>query len=271
MLRKSSWKVSLMILGFAATVQAFAAQGGSRNGSMTQAAVSATLVDLQGVVDSITMGFGQGAPSFALSIPGRGLVTVYVGPYRAWAETNFELKIGMPVTVRAFQSAPHPDGFVAAEIKDNASGAAVQLLGPGGRGPGWRRAYAGGPGGPPCGGAGAQIDPAAKTSLEGAVIDVNMGYGQGFPTFTLRTGEGDITIVASPYRVLVDAGFAINAGDKMSVLAFPSKRYEGAYVAAELKNLTTGKVIVLRDDQGFPIGVPARGSGRGRGSCWRAN
>jgi hypothetical protein len=271
MLRKSSWKVFLMILGFAATMQAFAAQGGDRNGSMVQAADSANAVDLQGVVDSITMGFGQGTPSFALSVPGRGVVTIYVGSYRAWTATNFELKTGMSVTVRAFQSAVHPDGFVAGEIRDDASGATVQLLSARGRGPGSGRAWAAGQGGPPCGRAGAQVNLAAKTSLEGSVADVNMGYGQGFPSFTLRTGEGDVTIVASPYRVLADAGFAVNAGDKMSVLAFPSNRYEGAYVAAELKNLTTGKVLVLRDDQGFPVGVPGQGGGRGRGSCWRVN
>jgi hypothetical protein len=271
MLRKSSWKVSLLFLGFAATMQAFAAQGGNRNGSMVLATDPANTVDLQGVVDSITMGFGQGTPSFALSVPDRGMVTVYVGSYRAWTATNFELRTGMSVTVRAFQSAAHPDGFVATEIKDNASGVTVQLLNSRGRGPGWARAWAGGQGGPPCGRAGAQVNLAAKTSFEGSVTEVSMGYRQGLPSFTLRTGEGDITIVASPYRVLADAGFAVNAGDKMSVLAFPSTRYEGAYVAAELKNLTTGKVLVLRDDQGFPVGVPGPGAGRGRGSCWQAN
>jgi hypothetical protein len=104
MLRKSSWKVFLMILGFAATMQAFAAQGGDRNGSMVQAADSANAVDLQGVVDSITMGFGQGTPSFALSVPGRGVVTIYVGSYRAWTATNFELKTGMSVTRRRIGS-----------------------------------------------------------------------------------------------------------------------------------------------------------------------
>jgi hypothetical protein len=263
------WTASLVTCVFAAAFPLFAAQGGNQNRLRAQAATPASIVDLQGVVESITMGFGQGTPSFSLSVPGRGSVTVCVGSYRAWTETNFELKTGMSITVRAFQSTTHPDGFVATEIKDNASGATVQLLNPAGGVPGWGRGRAAGQGGPLCGGAGPQMNLAAKTSFDGTVADVKMSNGQGFPTFTLDTAEGKVTIVASPYRLLADAGFVIKAGDKMSALAFPSIRYEGVYVASELKNLTTGKVLVLRDDQGFPLGVPGQGGHYGRGSCWR--
>ena len=265
------WTISLVISVFAAMFPVFAAQGGNRNRLAAQPATPASIVDLQGVVESITMGFGQGTPSFLLSVAGGGSVTVYVGSYRVWTETNFELKTGMSVTVRAFQSAVHPDGFTATEIKDNTSGATVQLLNPAAGAPGWGRRRAADQGGAPCGGAGPQLNLAAKTSFDGIVADVNMSRGQGFPTFTLDTTEGKVTIVASPYRVLADADFVIKAGDKMSVLAFPSTRYEGAYVASELKNLTTGKVLVLRDDQGFPLGVPGQGGHHGRGSCWRTN
>jgi hypothetical protein len=265
------WTISLVISVFAAAFPVFAAQGGNQNRLAAQAATPANTVDLQGVVESITMGFGQGTPSFSLSVPSRGLVTVYVGSYRAWTETNFELKTGMSVTVRAFQSTIHPDGFVATEIKDDVSGATVQLLDRAAGARGWGRGRAAGQGGPLCGAAGPQLDLAAKTSFDGTVTDVNIGYGQGFPTFTLNTGEGKVTIVASPYRALVDADFVIRAGERISVLAFPSKRYEGAYVAAELKNLTTGKALLLRDDQGFPVGIGGQGGRHGSGSCWRTN
>jgi len=265
------WTTLLVVFVLVTAFPAFAAQGGNQNRAMAQAATSASTVELQGVVESVTMGFGQGTPSFSLSVPGRGSVIIYIGSYRAWTQTNFELKTGMSVTVRAFQSAAHPDGFTAIEIKDDVTGATVQLLNPAAGAPGWGRGRAAGQGGPLCGGAGPQLNLAAKTSFDGTAADVNMSPGQGFPTFALDTGEGKVTIVASPYRMLADAGFAISPGDKMSVLAFPSARYEGAYVAAELKNLTTGRVLVLRDDQGFPLGASGRGGHRGRGSCWRTN
>ncbi len=262
---------SLVVLVFAAAPCVFSAQGGSQNRLATQPVTESSTLELQGMVESVTMGFGQGTPSFSLSVPGRGLVTVYVGSYRAWTQTNFELKTGMSVTVQALQSAAHPDGFTATTIKDNTTGATVQMLNPGGSGPGRGHGRGEGQGGPFCGGAGPQLNLAAKASFDGTAADVNMSYGQGFPTFTLETKEGKVTIVASPYRALADAGFAIKAGDTMSVLAFPSARYEGAYVASELKNLTTGKVLVLRDDQGFPRGTPGQGGRYGRGSCWRTN
>ncbi len=265
------WTVSLLISVLLAPAAVSAAQGGNQNRLMTQASTPASVVDMQGVVESITMEFGQGTPSFSLSVPGHDPVTIYVGSYRAWTQTNFELKTGMSVTVRAFQSATHPDGYVATQITDNTSGATVQLVNPAGGAPGWGRTRAAGQGGPLCAGTGPQLDLAAKTSFDGTVAEVSMGYGQGFPTFTLDTGGKKVTFVASPYRLLADADFMIKTGDTMSVLAYPSKRYEGAYVAAELRNLTTGKALVLRDDQGFPVGVPGQGGKHSRGSCWRQN
>jgi len=113
----------------------------------------------------------------------------------------------------------------------------------------------------------ANLDLANKVELEGTVESVNMGPGRGFPTFTLVQSDGKkATIVASPFRALVDAGFKIAIGDRMGVLAYPSLKYQDTFIAAELKNLTNGTVITLRDASG----VPVAGRGGRCGNCWGA-
>jgi len=107
------------------------------------------------------------------------------------------------------------------------------------------------------------MDPANRVLLEGIVEGVNIGRGQGFPSFTLAQSDGrKATVVASPLWVLLDANFKIALGDNMSVLAYPPLQYKDTYVAAELKNLTNGAIIILRDSNGVPVG--GRG---GRGMC----
>jgi len=105
------------------------------------------------------------------------------------------------------------------------------------------------------GGPGPGVGAATIVTLEGVVDSVNAAYGQGTPSFTITLQDGKkATIVASPFRTVQDANFKIAIGDNISVLAFPSLQHEGAYVAQEIKNLSTGSVITLRDDAGIPIG-----------------
>ncbi|HYK88473.1 MAG TPA: hypothetical protein VE398_06865 [Acidobacteriota bacterium] len=108
-----------------------------------------------------------------------------------------------------------------------------------------------------------QLDLAAKTALEGTVESVSMAAGQGMPSFTIQAGDKKAIIVASPYWALTKANFDIKVGDRMSILAFPSLQFSDTYVAADLKNLTTGKTLLLRDDNGIPVnGIgPRHGAG----------
>ncbi len=99
-----------------------------------------------------------------------------------------------------------------------------------------------------------QLDIAGKTSLDGTVESVSVAPGQGMPSFVITTGDQKATVIASPYWTLVNANFEIRVGDKMSVLAFPSLQVKDTFVAAELKNLTTGKSLILRDEYGMPMG-----------------
>jgi hypothetical protein len=108
------------------------------------------------------------------------------------------------------------------------------------------------------------FDLANKVSLDGTVESVNMERGRGIPTFSLVRSDGKkVTIIASPYWALVNANYKIDQGDRMSVLAYPSVRYENIYVAAELRNQTNGMVLTLRDDNGAAAG----GRGGMCGAC----
>ena len=133
-----------------------------------------------------------------------------------------------------------------------------------GRGPGFRGGFAG------CQAGYARLNPAAATTIAGTVESVNLGRGMGFPSFTLKQKDGkEVTIVASPYRLLLDAEYEIARGNEMSILVFPSPRYENTFIAVELTNQTTGKSLTLRNAEGYPVGwrVGRGGRGAGGGCC----
>ncbi len=100
-----------------------------------------------------------------------------------------------------------------------------------------------------------KLDLTAKTVLDGSVVGVNMGLGQGTPSFTLNVGGQNVTIIASPFHLLLEAGFTISVTDTMSVTAYPVTGAAGTYAAALLNNLKTGKSIQLRDDSGSVLGM----------------
>jgi hypothetical protein len=110
--------------------------------------------------------------------------------------------------------------------------------------------------------AGGGVNANAKTTLDGPVQTVQLSPGSGVPSFTMLSGDAAVTVIASPYRGLLDAGFRISAGDRLSVAAFPVEGAPGQYLAAEIGNLTTQQTLKLRDDAGAPLGS------RGRGPCW---
>jgi hypothetical protein len=108
----------------------------------------------------------------------------------------------------------------------------------------------------------ANVDLTKTVALTGTVVSVHMGRGMGFPSFTLQAGNKEVTVVASPYRILMAANYTIEVGNQMSVVAYPSTNDTGAYLAVDLTNSTTGAAITLRDAGGVPAGA---GGMRGRG------
>ncbi|MBI3949990.1 MAG: hypothetical protein HY314_06000 [Acidobacteria bacterium] len=252
--------VALIIgaVSFVATAQNPQNRGGNRpNATLTN------IVSLEGVVESVNLRIGQGTPSFTLAKANGSKVTVITGPYYILLENNFAINVGDQMVVRAFPSL-FENTYVAVELKNLTTGAALTLRDENGF-PLWTRG--GGPGGPGrghyCGANWPIANPADIVSLEGAVGSVNMGIGQGFPSFTLtQAGGNTVTVITGPYYILLENDFEINVGDQMAVRAFPSLRLENTYVAIELKNLSTGAVLSLRDENGVPLW--SNGPRRGR-------
>jgi hypothetical protein len=240
------------------------AQGRMQNrGGIQPTADAGNLVTLTGQVTGVSMAAGQGFPSFKLLTGGKE-VTVMAGPYWLLAAKEFEVKIDSQLTVTAFPSLRQENTYVAVEIKDEATGAVVNLRDQvGGRfgrrgGLGMRGECIYGTAGP------LSFDPSRATDLQGTVTSVNMAPGEGYPNFTLKTALGEVTIVTSPFRVVQVAGYRISVGDGMLVTAFPCLQKENTYVATRLQDLTTGETLKLRDDDGTAIRMRGgRASGPG--------
>ena len=256
--------ITLLILVVTAAVYVIGLAQGKGPGQGTNGIVSnhGDVVTLTGTVRDIQIAAGQGMPSLTLVLGDSKQVTLMLGPYRVLANTNLDVKSGSRVSVEAIQSLRFENTFVALRIDNLDTGSSVTLRDSSGM-PGWAGYGGRGHENMACSGCGeCQIDLATKSTLVGTVAAVNMGFAQGFPNFTLTTDTGNITVIASPFRTLIDANYAISVGHRMSVIGFPSLRHEGAYVAAELTDSDTGASLVLRDAQGVPVDA-----GQGRGNC----
>jgi len=118
------------------------------------------------------------------------------------------------------------------------------------------------------------LNAAAKTALLGYVDAVNLERGKGMPTITLLQNDGGkVTVIVSPFWAIANSGFEVKVGQNLSILAFPATQLQNTYIAAELQNLTTGKVLTLRNDAGFPNagrggrGMRGAGPNAGTGVC----
>ncbi len=246
---------SLMALLIAALYVGAMAQGrGSAQGMGGMRLGQSNIVSLEGKVKQMQIAPGQRNSLLVLSQFSGGDVTIFMGPYHILVDENFNIAVGSDVAIQAFQSPRLQDTYVAVQIKDLKTGAIFNLRNANGMPMGAGRGFGGNGRSSSAGTCQAQLDLANKTSLEGTVQSVSMGLNQGFPHFTMALKDGKtVTIVASPFRTLLDSKFKIAIDDRMSVLAFPSLMHEGAYVAAELKNLTNGTILTLRDAQGLPV------------------
>ena len=279
--------IGLTVIMVAAMGWAGIAQNQMQNRGAGQAAMqqfdNAQIVTLTGTVTAISLAAGQGMPSITFQ-SNVGTVTVMVGPYRALLNSKFEIKQGQLLEIKAFPDPRVANAYVAAELRDasgnvvilrNAAGipnagAGAMGMGRGGamgvmrgagpmRGRGAMNGRQGMAGCEDC----ANLDLKAKQTLTGTVQEVNMSAGQGMPYFTLLVGGNTVTVIASPFQALQQAGFKVSAGDSLSVVAFPSLAHQGAYVAAEILNLSTGQSVKLRGDDGIPLGVGANGPMKG--------
>jgi hypothetical protein len=243
------------------------------------------VVDFDGVVVEVAMGYSLGSPYFTLALGDGSKRTIFVGPYRYMLEEGFQLRAGDRTRVQAFRSYWPDNTYVCKELFNDSTGQHITLREQSGR-PSWiqdnGQGDPGGPGGPngyrmgDCTGWIPPSDGLVVVNLDGTVVDVFMAPGEEFPHFTLALANGKrVTIVTGPYYVLLRNAFEIRAGDRMSMRAFESHWYTDTFVAVSLDNLTTGEAIVLRDTTGSPTWPNTQtcdnaGIGYGGGAAWFA-
>jgi len=110
---------------------------------------------------------------------------------------------------------------------------------------------------------GSQIDPETRTETEGTVIELQAARGEGMPTLVLDPEEGNpMTVRLGPTWFLDQSEFTAAPGDQVRLVTYECPSCDADAVAASVEDLTNGKSLTLRDDQGRPEWM---GSGHGRG------
>lgn len=213
---------------------------------------------VKGQVEAVSLGIAQGSPSIVVN--GSRIV---LGPYAYLDALGFAVEVGDQVVADAFASLLYDNLLVAVSVENLTGGTSIQLrdeygrplwtAGYGGRGD--RHASADGRG--PCGGV---PNVAAAREFNGTVAEISAGAGRRHPEITL--GDGTVFAVG-PYRVWLESGFSLAAGDTVSILAFPCSVEEGKWVVMSIAKPATGEELILRDDTGIPV----RGTGWRSGSC----
>ena len=109
---------------------------------------------------------------------------------------------------------------------------------------------------------GPQIDPETRNEIEGTVIELQAARGTGMPALVLDPEEGNpMTVRLGPSWYIDQSGFQAAPGDRVRLVTYECPSCDADAVAASVENLTNGKTLTLRDDQGRPEWM---GSGRGQ-------
>ncbi len=221
--------------------------GGSRDQNRGEACVDGTPVSpedvaiLTGTVESTDMGEGLKVPTFTLALEeATASVTIVTGPYYLLLETGFSVAAGDLVEVQAFPCAKYDDTYVAITVTKNPGteeAEVLQLRDEDGT-PLWGQHRPGD--GNPLG----ERDLAA---FEGTVTSADLSPEEGHATFVL---DEEVTFIVPRYA-LIENEIAINEGDAITVVAFPSGRLEDAFIAVEV-TLANGETIVLIDPEDRP-------------------
>ena len=239
-----------------------------------------TTVVITGEVVRFTAGPGEGTPELVVR-QANGTETAFtLGPYRYLEAQSFVAQAGDGVEVTAFPCAGCSSGYAVVEVKNSTRGVTFVLrdtdgtplwIGPQGqmarrhlaggapmqgRGTGMAAMGRRGPGG--CAGMGPDMSRA--TVFSGPVKAFTGAPGQRFPTLVIGTTGGDASVLLSPYRALIQAGYTPSVGAQVEVKAAPVV-VDGQehWVAITVKDVASGLEVVLRNGQtGLPL-VGGRG------------
>ena len=242
-------------------------------------------VTVSGPVLAFLAGPGTGHPTMTVNDATRGETSFVLGPFRYLESLSFSAAAGDHVEALLYPCSQCTPNWVAVRIDNLTNGSSATLrdtegiplwagagMGPG-RGYGGARrttgrATAGGPGTATasrlgtrtraCGGTG--LDMSSVSTVTGTVAAFSGGPGQGTPTLTLHTAEGDLELLVSPYRALAAAGLPLDSGRSLEIVYAPVAGSGGDLIAAiSVTDTATGATVQLRDaGSGTPF-APTRG------------
>jgi hypothetical protein len=215
----------------------------------------AEVVTLQGIVVSVDMAPGQEFPTFSLLLADGRIVTIITGPYYFLLEGGFDIRVGDELQVTALISMWYPDTYAACELRNLTTGDTLVLRDGAGQ-PRWAGSQQLGDKGLGYGGGAAWFNSAAIAIevIKGKVESVNLGFGEGYPAFTLVKSNGTrVSVMLGPLYFLNQHRFELRVGDKVKLWAFPSGWFDGVYVGMKVKNRSRGETLSLRAENGEPL------------------
>lgn len=211
-----------------------------------------TQISIEGVVESINLGLGNGSPQVIIQAQ-----EILLAPYRVLMGQNFgDLQVGDYLEIEAFESSYHPGVYIALSVTWGES--SFQFRDEFGI-PLWTRSGAGfhaRRGSRSCEGPGPDVSPDQVVTLSGKVKSLTVAQGQRSPVLTL---DNDEIVKVGPARAWVETGFEVSPGEIVLIEAFKSPRNRDEWVAIQLQN-SSQETFRLRDESGRRL--YNRGTGR---------
>jgi hypothetical protein len=218
-----------------------------------------------------------------------GITDIGLGPIWYLNEQGFSAAEGDLVEVVAYPCELCSLAAVAASVSNLSNGTTLSLrdaegypLWAGGQGGGRGRngnGYGGGQGGQGGGNGGGRgqggggscgwtgPDMSAVATVTGTVVSFTFEPGAGTPELVLATGSGELSLVASPYRVLAASGLELVPDQQLSVTYAPVSWDDVEHlVIISITDLASNVTVQLRDPEtGFPVAGGARRGRHGQG------
>ena len=112
------------------------------------------------------------------------------------------------------------------------------------------------------GGTGPTVDTSTTFTVQGEVVSFQANLGQAMPQLTVREASGtETTFVLGSFRYLQAQNFAAQAGDRAEVTGWVCAGCAQKSVVGQVKNLTRGLTLVLRNTDGTPMWTGPAGPG----------
>ena len=212
---------------------------GPANGPGTGTPPTGPESTISGTVVEFTAGAGLGMPTLVVR-SGSTDTALVLGPYRVLAAAGFSAKAGDLVEATVVACTECPTGFAVITIRNLTNGTSAELRGADGT-PHWDHRGHGRGMNHGCLGP----DMTKAEPITGTIQSFTGGPGIGQPVLVVKTAAGERTVMVSPYRAIIEAGWEFKTGALVTVVAAPDAA--GSWVAISIKDEATGMVLLLRD------------------------